>query len=214
MIAFTRRHMLSLGSAPTPFAASPACPADILPNLPASGMPLTDALRRRRSVREFATMPLPEELLLTLLWCALGINRPATGGRTAPAWNRVAETEIYLAGLAGIRRYDPPSGRLVRISDRDVRPMLSREAFVAAAPEVLIYVADLSRMEGWPADQQPLAAVVDAAVIAENVYLYCASVEFGTCLVSGLYRSAIAGLLGLPGHKRVTFVQPVGYPRA
>ncbi|MGA8033823.1 MAG: hypothetical protein WCB48_15660, partial [Casimicrobiaceae bacterium] len=49
------------------------------------GMPLLDALARRRSTREYSGRPLPPQVLSDLLWAAYGINRPS-GDRTAPYW--------------------------------------------------------------------------------------------------------------------------------
>ncbi|HJX57598.1 MAG TPA: nitroreductase family protein, partial [Thiobacillus sp.] len=49
------------------------------------GMPLMQALKARHSTREFGSKPLPPQVLSNLLWAASGINRPASGQRTAPS---------------------------------------------------------------------------------------------------------------------------------
>ena len=66
------------------------------------GRTLLAALKARRSAREFAATPLPAEMLSNLLWAAYGINRPETGGRTAPSAHDWQEIEVYAAlpGLA------------------------------------------------------------------------------------------------------------------
>ena len=46
------------------------------------GLPLMQALAKRRSAREFATKPLPPPVLSSLLWAAFGVNR-RDGGRPA-----------------------------------------------------------------------------------------------------------------------------------
>ena len=48
------------------------------------GMPLMEALSKRRSDREFAHTELPLPVLSNLLWAAYGVNRPG-GWRTAPS---------------------------------------------------------------------------------------------------------------------------------
>ena len=56
-------------------------------------MTLMQALKRRKSDRDFDTRPLPRETLSVLLWAAFGINRPHGGGRTAPSahnWQEIA----------------------------------------------------------------------------------------------------------------------------
>ena len=46
------------------------------------GLPLMQALAKRRSSRDFARKPLPLPVLSSLLWAAFGVNR-RDGGRTA-----------------------------------------------------------------------------------------------------------------------------------
>ena len=57
-----------------------------------------------------------------------------------------------------------------------------------------------------------LLAMVDAAMVSENTYLFAAARGLGTCLVGGIDRDAISAGLGLARHEYPTFVQPVGWP--
>jgi hypothetical protein len=56
---------------------------------------LLQALQHRRSVRAFQPQTLDVEQLSSLLWAAAGINRPDTGGRTAPSAHNWQEIAIY-----------------------------------------------------------------------------------------------------------------------
>ena len=85
---------------------------------------------------------------------------------------------------------------------------------MGTAPVVLIYVADRARMYKASDEEQIQAAHVDAAIVAQNVYLYCASAGLGCCLVGGADKSGLAQILKLPETQIVTFVQPVGYPKS
>ena len=58
------------------------------------GKPLIEALRLRRSIREYSTRSLPMQVLSDLLWATFGINRPASGDRTAPYWRHVMVIDI------------------------------------------------------------------------------------------------------------------------
>lgn len=73
-----------------PQPTSRAAPATIALASPLldGGNTLIAALTRRKSVREFAPTPLSLQQLSELLWAANGINRPETGGRTAPSADR------------------------------------------------------------------------------------------------------------------------------
>ena len=58
------------------------------------GMPLMQALKERRSGREFSSEKLPLTTLSNLLWAAWGINRP-DGHRTAPSARNMQEIDVY-----------------------------------------------------------------------------------------------------------------------
>ena len=176
-------------------------------------MSLKDALERRRSTRAFTDAHVDEASLEGLLWSAMGVNRPESGGRTAPSWHTSYGTDMYVADHAGVRRFDPVAGVLTPILSEDIRSRASPQPFVATAPTVLIYVADLGRMYKAPREEQVQAAHVDAGIVAQNVYLYCASAGLGTCLVGGADKAGLTTLLKLPEAQIVTFVQPVGHPK-
>ncbi|MEX0957168.1 MAG: nitroreductase family protein [Rhizobiaceae bacterium] len=176
------------------------------------GKTLLEALALRRSTRLYSENTVDEEMLSTLLWAAYGVNRPASGGRTAPSWRTSYGTDIYVADANGVRRYDPAAHSMETVLGEDIRTSASPQPFVVTAPVVLIYVADLARMNEAPREEQLPMAHVDAAMAAQNVYLYCASVGLGTCLVGGADKAGLTKLLNLPDTQIVTFVQPVGHP--
>ena len=85
MNTLTRLGLGPLGQLEVRPARGDSVPTLSLPPACASGgLPLMEALLQRRSQREFATTPLPEQMLGDLLWAACGVNRPELGGRTAP----------------------------------------------------------------------------------------------------------------------------------
>jgi hypothetical protein len=92
---------------------------------------LMQALKSRKSSRVFSARPLPQDLLSTLLWAAFGINRPATGGRTAPSAHGWQEIEVYAALTDALYRYDAAAHALIRAVARDVRPLTGVQDFVA-----------------------------------------------------------------------------------
>lgn len=174
------------------------------------GMPLMEALSRRRSARDFSAKPLPRETLSNLLWAAFGVNRPE-GGRTAPSAHGMQEIDIYAALPEGLFLYDAPAHALRKVSDRDVRALAGRQSFTADAPLSLIYVADLSRMRDEEARE--LYAAADTGFISQNVYLFCASEGLATVVYAWIDRQALAEAMGLSPRQRIILGQSVGYPR-
>lgn len=109
------------------------------------GMPLTPALKLRRSIREYADRALPAQVLSDLLWSAFGVNRPS-GDRTAPYWRHVMVMDIYAAMADGVWRYEPKDHVLVPYLAGDIRAQTGQQDFVGGAPLNLIYVAHGERM--------------------------------------------------------------------
>ena len=194
-------------------AGAMAALAAALPARASASSSLTDALRLRRSTRAFRADPVPEPLLRAAAWAGQGVNRPETGLRTAPSWHGAADTRLYIAEAGGVRLYDPPSDGLQQVLGEDIRARLSPQPFVATAPVVLIYTSLIDAMPtDAPRERKETFAMVDAAMVAQNVYLFCAAEGLGTCLVGGVDAAAIRAALSLEPGAAVTFVQPVGWP--
>ncbi len=87
----------ALAAAPTMAGAQELAPLDLPPPHTEGGMPLAAALRLRRSTREYSDRRFPPQVLSDLLWAAFGINRPATGDRTAPYWRHIMVMDTYAA---------------------------------------------------------------------------------------------------------------------
>lgn len=183
----------------------------------AATVSVQEALKRRRSTKRFGRGDVSREKVLEVLWAASGVNRPEEGKTTAPAWHGSKDVDIYVALEDGVSLYDPGANALNKVADTDIRADVSPTAFVRRAPVVLIYVSDgkkLATAAGDIATSAPeelvIAARVNSAIMAQNVYLYCAAESLGTCLLGTVDREAIKSALKFPDHLSVTYIQPVG----
>ncbi len=177
------------------------------------GMPLTAALKLRRSTREYSDKPLPIQVLSDLLWSAFGINRPG-GDRTAPYWRHVMVMDVYAALRDGVWLYQPKEHALKPHLNADIRAETGQQDFVAIAPLNLVYVAHGERMTEISPEERRLYASVDTGFIGQNVYLFCASEGLATVFRGAVDTAKLARTLNLPDGQFVTFAQTVGYPRA
>jgi nitroreductase len=159
-------------------SAQPAL--DLPPPRSDGGKPLIEALRLRRSIREYSPRALPPQVLSDLLWAAFGINRPASGDRTAPYWRHVMVIDIYAAMADGVWLYEPKAHKLLPHLRGDIRAETGMQDFVARAPLNLVYVAHGERMGDISAEDRRLYASVDTGFIGQNVYLFCASEGLAT----------------------------------
>jgi nitroreductase len=178
------------------------------------GGELLQALKSRKSSRAFSARPLPQDLLSTLLWAAFGINRPATGGRTAPSAHGWQEIDVYAALPDALYRYDARAHALNFAVAGDLRPLTGVQDFVGAAPLNLVYVADFSRMKDASDSDRTFFAATDAAVIAQNVYLFCAAMNLAVVVRGLVDRGKLAPAMRLRRDQRIVLAQSVGYPAA
>lgn len=180
------------------------------PNL-GGGTPLMTALATRMSSREFTATPLPSATLGELLWAADGINRPASGGRTAPSAHAFNEIDIYVALPHGIYRYDAPAHRLVLKHAADARNLTGYQDFVGRAPLDLVYVVRTSAILDMPPQQRDVFSAIAAGAITQNVSLYCAAAGLGTVVRGWINHRVLADALRLNEDELPILAQTVGY---
>ena len=176
------------------------------------GKPLIEALRLRRSTREYSDRPLSPQLLSDLLWSAFGVNRPS-GDRTAPYWRHIMVIDVYAAMADGVWMYEPRSHTLVPHLKADIRALTGMQDFVGGAPLNLVYVAHGERMQDIAPAERRLYASVDTGFIGQNVYLFCASEGLASVFRGAVPYEKLERALRLGKDQFVTFAQTVGYPR-
>ncbi len=194
--------------------ASAQAAVDLPPPRSQGGKPLIEALRLRRSIREYSNRTLPTQVLSDLLWAAFGINRPDSGDRTAPYWRHVMVIDIYAAMADGVWLYEPKAHKLLPHLSGDIRSETGTQDFVGKAPLNLVYVAHGERMGDISAEDRRLYASVDAGFIGQNVYLFCASEGLATVFRAALDYASLARTMKLGAGQFVTFAQTIGFPPA
>jgi len=199
-----------LNCCPLSFAAEPA--AIQLPSpQKEGGKPLMSALNDRKTERTFSDQKLSMQTLSNLLWAAFGINRP-DGRRTAPSAKNWQETDIYVATPDGVYLYDAKKNALDTVLTKDIRAMTGTQTYVKDAAVNLVYVSDYAKTDEGGVDKQLLIGA-DVGLIAENVYLFCASEGLATVVRASIDRDALAKELKLRPEQKIILSQSVGYPQ-
>ncbi len=173
---------------------------------------LVDALRARRSTREFAPTPLPAQAVADLLWAAWGVNRE-DGRRTAPSAKNWQEIDLYVVLREGVYLFDAKAHALRGVLKGDLRSLTGVQDFVGGAPLNLVYVADLSRMTGASPEDRERYAASDAAFISQNVYLWCAATGLSTVVRGSVDRAVLGKALELRSDQRIVLAQTIGFPK-
>jgi nitroreductase len=189
------------------------------PNM-TGGKPLMDALKERKSTRNFKPDKLPVQVLSNLLWAAFGINRPDSGKRTAPSAMNWQEIDIYVVMEEGVYSYNAKANTLEPVLNKDVRGDTGRmiQRFVSKAPLNLVYIADLSRVSTVGGiltgdEEMTIFSSVSAGAIVQNVYLFCASEGLATVVRGMIDKDAFAREVGLNPKQKIIIAQTIGYPK-
>jgi len=176
------------------------------------GKPLMQALKERKSSREFSPKELSPQMISDLLWAAYGVNRVESKGRTAPSAMNIQEIDIYVSFSSGLYLYDPFKNTLELVVAQDIRAVTGNQPFVKEAPINLIFVADFSRTEKLEGNKEAIAAC-DTGFISQNVYLYCASSGLSTVVRGWFDKKELSGVMKLKPGQKIILTQTVGYPK-
>jgi nitroreductase len=176
------------------------------------GMPLMQALKERKTAREFGPQKLPLPVLSNLLWAATGVNRP-DGHRTAPSARNSQETDVYVAMSDGLFLYEPKQHQLQKVLAEDIRAATGTNEYVKDAALNLVYVADLTRGNLKEPAVIEFYSGADTAFLAQNVYLFCASEGLNVVVRGSIDRPALAAKMKLRPDQKITLAQSVGYKK-
>lgn len=177
------------------------------------------ALRARRSVREFKNEPLEIAGISQLLWAAQGINHPR-GYRTVPSAGACYPLELYVAagnvnGLSpGIYKYFPRRHELKRVIEGDIRAELSTAAlnqtFISDAPAIIAVSAVYSRTTRVYGERGIRYVHMDTGHVCQNVHLQAVSLGLGTVAVGAFRDNEVKHILRLPDEEFPLALMPVG----
>jgi SagB-type dehydrogenase family enzyme len=197
----------------TPVAAAASAVVPLPAPQTTGGKPLMQALKERRSVREYDAKPLPPQVLSNLLWAAFGVNRPAEKGRTAPSAHDLQEISIYVVTDKGVWLYEPFGHQLIAVSHKDIRALTGKQDFVKEAPLNLVFVSDHKKFTDDSEEYIKFYSATDTGYISQNVYLFCASEGLVTMVRAYIDLPVLSKALGLKKHQHIILAQSVGYPK-
>ncbi len=151
-------------------------------------MTVLDAIRNRRSIRDFESRGIPESVVESLM------------------------DAIRLAPSAG----NLQSRRFYFVFSPDVRKKLSRAAlnqnFIARAPLVVVACLDRRIASRYGDRGVSLYAIQDVSASVMNMMLAATEMELGTVWVGAFNEFEVFEILDMPDHLRPIALVPVGYP--
>lgn len=211
---------------PAPYKTYPqALRVPLVPPAGEDGMPVWEAIRRRRSVRNFRSSPLTAQELSRLLWASQGATKKYAGFelRAAPSAGALYPVETYVSAQEveavdpGIYHYDVRRHELELVRAGDFREPVARAAldqgFLAEAALVFAWTAVFGRSK-WKYEERAYRYVyLDAGHIAQNLALAAVALGLGSCQVAALYDDEVNGVLGVDGKEEsIVYMTAVGRP--
>jgi len=217
---FTRRNFVAAGTAAIcglslasdSVQAQPVVEGErivLLPPLKDGGMPLLEALAKRKTTRSYSSRMLDAQTLSNLLWAAFGISRE-DGRRTAPSALNSQEIQIYVILKGGIYVYEPKTHVLERKLEGNFQKLAGTQSYAQNVPVSFVYVADLELSRTSPESSESYACV-DCGFIGQNVYLFAAANGLSSAFRGSIDRKTIAETLKLKASQRVLYGQSIGY---
>ncbi len=177
------------------------------------------ALRERRSVRTYRTMPLTLPELSQLLWAAQGVTGPE-GTRTAPSAGALYPLEVSVvagnvSGLAsGVYVYKPDGHGLLKVADGDKRTELSRAALgqpaIKNAAAVIVISGVYERTTIKYGERGIRYVHMEAGHAAQNVYLQAVSLDLGTVVIGAFDDEGVKKAANLTIREQPLYIMPVG----
>jgi nitroreductase len=166
------------------------------------GLPLMQALKERKSVREFSDKEIDLQILSNLLWAANGVNRP-DGKRTAPSALDRRDIEIYVCQKDGAYHYQADKNILTQLSTEDCR--------LRNAPITLILVSDTTKEPHIPGVKD--WGNIDGGIVSQNISLFASAMGLATVPQGTMPREKLTKILKLKKGFELVLNHPVGYPK-
>ena len=214
-------------SRPNPYKEYPDRPVIKLPPPePMATSTVDQALRRRKSVRNYAARPLSKEQLSYLLWASTGIQGRGQGFdyRTAPSAGALYPIETYVVVNRvddvpqGLYHYSIRRHALEELETGDMSQPITNAAMgqrmCSQANVVLIWTAIFQRTRWRYGDRGYRYIYLDAGHIAENLALAATSLGLGTCQIGALFDDEVNEVIGVDGVEESTiYMSVVGWPQ-
>jgi SagB-type dehydrogenase family enzyme len=198
-------------------AAQPPLPLD-LPKADGGGMPLTDALMARKTIRTLGGAGLTLAEAGQLLWSAQGENRP--GRRTVPSAHARYPVELYLvtkgsASLAaGVYHYLSAGHQLVPLAPGGPNAVLGdvhgMQSWISAAPAVFVVAGVPTRINPALKGDAVALTYYEGGAAAQCLLLQATALGLDAGTAAGLDMPALGKALKLPADTQVMTVLPVG----
>ena len=145
-------------------------------------------IKNRRSIREFQTKPISEEIIVKLIDSLIW----------APSAGNLQSRKFYFVFNEVIKN--------------KIAKAAHEQAFIAQAPLVIIGCTDDRIEKRYYERGKKLYSICDVAMSVQNLMIMAYDLGLGTVAVGAFEEDEVSKILGLPGNLHPILIVPVGYP--
>ncbi len=158
-------------------------------------MKFLDLVKKRNSVRNYSSRPVPGEV----------IERCLEAARLSPSACNAQPWSFIVVADAALRK---------RVAEAAFAPPYNLNTFAAKAPVLIVVVTErtkyVTRVAGYFRGIQ--FSLVDVAIACEHLVLQAAEEEVGTCWLGWFNEKRVKKILNIPKRKKVDIIISMGYP--
>jgi nitroreductase len=150
-------------------------------------MEFDEVLARRHSVRSYTTQIPPDSDLMKILKAA----------EMAPSAGGLKSRKIFMVKDQGIRR--------------ELADAANNQEFLAEAPVVLVFCADLDMIASYGKRGHDLYCIQDTSAAIENALLKATDLGLGSCWVGAFHEEDVSKICRLPLRFKPVALVTIGY---
>jgi len=183
-------------------------------------MDVSEAIRKRRSIRKFKLDPIPEEKIRLLLESA----RLAPSGTNTQPWRfivikdndtkkklqeaahnqrHIGRAPVIIVCCADLKAFKEFPERVDELIESGALPERTREVFIPYLKK---------GMDTVTKDALMVAAAANVAIAVEHIVLQAVEIGLGTCWVRWYEDNKVKEILDIPEHVEVMALLPIGVP--
>jgi SagB-type dehydrogenase family enzyme len=179
-----------------------------------------EALRKRRSIRNYSDEPLTIADVSQILWAAQGITEESYGLRTAPSAGALYPLEVYVSTSnvkdlpPGLYKYKTQNHTINKIDEGDRRKDIANAALGQDAIEnssaIVIITAVPERTAVKYGRRTERYVHMEVGHAGQNIYLQAVSLGLGTVMIGAFEDDALKKVLALPKNENPIAIMTLG----
>jgi SagB-type dehydrogenase family enzyme len=186
---------------------------------------LEKAIKSRRTIRSFASNPIPLKSFTQILWAAQGLIESGGFRRSVPSGGALYPIDVYaVVGEGGVQEiesgvyhYEPRTHVITVVKEGDFRRELAKAAlgqmWMAGAPVTLIVTAEYKRSSSKYGERGVRYSMIEAGHVGQNIFLQAEALGLGAGIVGAFHDQEVIWVAKLSQGHEPLLIMPVGFKK-